>query len=256
MFTSCEKENIGIEVTPVNAKFIITPVVIDATTGTDVTQSAEISFSKGNGTYEGTPELASESININAKYKGMTGSASVTIPALKAGQFGAKEVTIMLSENFFAQEESSNSQIETTKHSGFKDNTSDYWYYITVTYTKKEGSEVIKNDYEGDDSEINNIIDAYDKGVREDKVTLNDVQVLAHSRFSVFVDYMKTTSVYQIFEKSPKRDGNPVASFTVDSYNTIVSPKNEQIPGHGHAPSHGHGHGDDSNAGGGIIIAD
>lgn len=124
MFTSCEKENIGIEVTPVNAKFIITPVVIDATTGTDVTQSAEISFSKGNGTYEGTPELASESININAKYKGMTGSASVTIPALKAGQFGAKEVTIILSENFFAQEESSNSQIETTKHSGFKDNTS------------------------------------------------------------------------------------------------------------------------------------
>ena len=84
------------------------------------------------------------------------------------------------------------------------------------------------------------------------------VQVLAHSRFSVFVDYMKTTSVYQIIEKSPKRDGNPVASFTVDSYNTIVSPKNEQIPGHGHAPSHGHGHGhgDDSNAGGGIIIAD
>lgn len=81
---------------------------------------------------------------------------------------------------------------------------------------------------------------------------------LAHSRFSVFVDYMKTTSVYQIIEKSPKRDGNPVASFTVDSYNTIVSPKNEQIPGHGHAPSHGHGHGhgDDSNAGGGIIIAD
>lgn len=63
------------------------------------------------------------------------------------------------------------------------------------------------------------------------KVTLNDVQVLAHSRFSVFVDYMKTTSVYQIIEKSPKRDGNPVASFTVDSYNTIVSPKNEQIPG-------------------------
>lgn len=41
-------------------------MVIDATTGTDVTQSAEISFSKGNGTYEGTPELASESININA----------------------------------------------------------------------------------------------------------------------------------------------------------------------------------------------
>lgn len=40
--------------------------------------------------------------------------------------------------------------------------------------------------------------------------------------------------------------------------NTIVSPKNEQIPGHGHAPSHGHGHGhgDDSNAGGSIIIAD
>lgn len=258
MFTSCEKENIGIEVTPVNAKFIITPVVIDATTGTDVTQSAEISFSKGNGTYEGTPELASESININAKYEGMTGSASVTIPALKAGQFGAKEVTIILSENFFAQEESSNSQIETTKHSGFKDNTSDYWYYSKVTYTKKEGSEVIKNDYEGNDSEINNIIDAYNKGVREDKVTLNDVQVLAHSRFSVFVDYMKTTSVYQIIEKSPKRDGNPVASFTVDSYNTIVSPKNEQIPGHGHAPSHGHGHGhgDDSNAGGGIIIAD
>lgn len=40
------------------------------------------------------------------------------------------------------------------------------------------------------------------------------------------------------------------------SQSTIVSPKNEQIPGHGHAPSHGHGHGDDSNAGGGIIIAD
>lgn len=70
--------------------------------------------------------------------------------------------------------------------------------------TLKEGSEVIKNDYEGDDSEIKNIIDAYNKGVREDKVTLNDVQVLAHSRFSVFVDYMKTTSVYQIIENHLK----------------------------------------------------
>ena len=75
-------------------------MVIDATTGTDVTQSAEISFSKGNGTYEGTPELASESININAKYKGMTGSASVTIPALKAGQFRCKRSYYYLKREF------------------------------------------------------------------------------------------------------------------------------------------------------------
>lgn len=48
------------------------------------------------------------------------------------------------------------------------------------------------------------------------------------------------------------------ASQSILTINTIVSPKNEQIPGHGHAPSHGHGHGhgDDSNTGGGIIIAD
>ena len=87
-------------------------------------------------------------------------------------------------------------------------------------------------------------------------MTLNDVQVLAHSRFSVFVDYMKTTSVYQIFEKSPKEMEILLQASQSILTNTIVSPKNEQIPGHGHAPSHGHGHGDDSNAGGGIIIAD
>ena len=107
----------------------------------------------------------------------------------------------MLRENLFGEEESSNCEIERSKESGLKDNRSDYWYQIRVSQSKKEGSEVIKKDYEGEEREIKKIIDGYNKGVGEEKVSVNDVEVLGDCGFSVFVEYMKRRCVYEIMEK-------------------------------------------------------
>lgn len=104
MFTSCEKDNINVSVTPVKATAYVNILVV--ADNNDVTSSATISSSEGtvtkvNNNYqvklEGNPTLADKTIKIDASYNGMTGSKSVAIKGLKAGETASAIAEIILS---------------------------------------------------------------------------------------------------------------------------------------------------------------
>lgn len=254
MFTSCEKENIEIEVTPVNAKAYIEATVYDATTGQDVTALAKIT---GAETLEGNPTLNSQTVTVTATYNGMTDSKTVNVPALKASESWSTTVALVLTDNSIEVIATEHTTIETvTKVEGYQDNTTDYWWYTTVTYPKTTGSEVIASDYKGSNEQILNLIKENNKGIKHDPKAVSEKLVLgAHGRLVATVTTTKTITVYQV--KSVGTTSTILANFTVESYNTVLTTKTTDIPGHGHSHAgHGHGHGDDNNAGGGIIIAD
>lgn len=253
MFTSCEKENIEIEVTPVNAKAYIEATVYDATTGQDVTALATIT---GAGTLEGNPTLNGQAVTVTATYNGMTDSKTVNVPALKASESWSTTVALVLTDNNIEVIATEHSKSETiTDLEGYQDNTTDYWWYTTVTYPKTTGSEVIANDYKGSNEQILNLIKENNKGIKNLKAVSEKLVLGAHGRLVATVTTTKTITVYQV--KSVGTTSTILANFTVESYNTVLTTKTTDIPGHGHSHAgHGHGHGDDNNAGGGIIIAD
>lgn len=105
MFTSCEKDNINVSVTPVKATAYVNILVV--ADNNDVTSTATISSSEGTVTkssngyqvkLEGNPTLADKTIKIDASYNGMTGTASVVIKALEAGKTASATAKIFLTE--------------------------------------------------------------------------------------------------------------------------------------------------------------
>lgn len=259
MFSSCSNEDIEIDVTPVNAKAIITPVVFAG--GQDVTSNATITYSEGNGIYEGA-SIAAKTITVTATYNNLTGSTTVNIPALTAAQVWTKTAIIILSygkEDLDVKQEGESSfTTETVSKEYTHDNPSDYWYEVPVTYTKESGSKVISSVINTTDDTVKELINDYNTSVQTEEVT-EKFPVGAHSRLVVQVEKTIKTTKYNITQKT--RAGETVlATFEVEETTTAVKADgNKQIPGHGHAPAghgHGHGHGDNGNAGGGIIIAD
>lgn len=258
MFTSCSNENIEVDVTPVNAKAIITPVVF--ANGQDVTSSATITYSTGNGTYEGVT-VPAQAITVTATYNNLTGSTTVNIPALSAAQVWTKTAIIILnysSEDFAVTDEKTTTETKAVSTEYTYDNPSDYWYEVPVTYTKETGARVISSTINVANDEIAKLINSYNAETVTEKVTEN-YPVYAHSRLAVNVNRIITTTTYSVSLKT--RAGETVlATFTVEKTETNVKAEgNKPIPGHGHAPAghgHGHAHGGSENAGGGIIIAD
>lgn len=262
MFTSCEKENIEIEVTPVNAKAYITPVVV--ANGVDVTSAAVITFSEtpisANGSYyyEGTPNLAAKTITVSATYNGMEGtSASISIPAVAAGNFHAAVAKIFVSYPAANIEETQITTVTTeevanpTTIASFT-NDGEYTKKFTFNYIDIEGAKVIENDYTGNDEAVLAQINKYKKDYSEKEASI-EVEVPAYTILTPDVETVKTTTKHQIVLKS-RATGNVIATFVVEEYKTEVNTNTTSIDhGHGHDHDHGHGNG---NAGGGISNAD
>lgn len=258
MFTSCSNEDIEIDVTPVNAKAIITPVVF--ANGQDVTTSANITYSTGNGTYEGTT-IAAQTVTVTATYNNLTGSTTVDIPTLTAAQVWTKTAIIILSyssEDLEATEGESTTKTETISKEYTYDNPSDYWYEVPVTYTQKNGSKVVSSTINTTDKAVKELIDSYNIPIKEEKIT-KEYPVYAHSRLAVKVESVIKTTTYTITQKT-RANETVLATFIVEETTTAVKADgNKEIPGHGHAPAghgHGHAHGGSDNTGGGIIITD
>lgn len=98
-FTSCEKEDFNVNVDPINAQATIeaTVLYVDENSTTNVTDQATISYSPG-PTFTGNPTLAAQTVTVTAEYKNITGSATVDVPYLGAGQFLSMSTTIILQE--------------------------------------------------------------------------------------------------------------------------------------------------------------
>lgn len=264
MFTSCEKENIEIDVTPVPAKATIIPVVF--ANGTDVTSAAEITASagtvkEGRIVLEGT-SIAAQTVTVTATYNNMSNTESVTIPALAAAETYATSVnfTLNYSSNDFSepQQEGSTVTVEdvTITNQQTYDNPTPYWLNVPVTYNQVSGKSVISAKYNIQNEELTKLVNEYNTGYTT-KAVKEDTYVGAYSRLVVSVKQKTTRKKYIITTKS-RAGETALVEFEVEEITTYLnSDGNQQIPGHSHAPAgHGHGHGNDENAGGGISFAD
>ena len=276
--TSCEKEDFNINVDPINAQATISPTVlyVDGTTTTNVTDQAAITYSDG-PVFVGNPGIEAKTVTVTAKYNNIESSNTVNIPALQAGQFLTLTTTIVLQVPAEGEEVVSitNEVVEEAKEVVDKEvslpnNESDFWYYESVTYTKKNGSKVVNKDITTTDVEeiglIGGFINTLDETYAEEEVTEDKVPVYAHSYTKVKVSYTVQPTVYTFYRVTTK-DGEEIskekiATVEVDDYieSLFTMETGLQIPGHGHAPA-GHGHGFDhghgaGNAGGGIVIPD
>lgn len=267
-FTSCEKEEFNVNVTPINAQATISPIVLSVENGitTDVTSQATITPTTLS--FTGTPALAAKDVEVTATYNGLTTKVTVKIPALQAGQFATLTPTIILQKitTIVADPQETT---DVKKETGNVDNTSNYWYYTNVKYVVKSGNKVLENTKVINTTDlteiaaINSFFGTLKDTYKEEEKTMPEVKVYAQSRTSATVTYTIVKTDYKIVRKAvTKADGaEVVASMTVENYatSTLLIEDNLQIPGHNHAPAghgHGHGHGDDNNAGGGIVIPD
>lgn len=263
MFTSCEKENIEIGITPVPAKATIIPVVF--ANGSDVTSAATITtstgtISDGKITLEGTT-IAAQEITVTATYNSMTNSATVKVPALTSAQVYATSVNITLnysSDDFSAPQQVGDSETTaiTSSQEQIYDNPTDYWLNVPVKYNQVSGKTVLNADYNIQNEALTELVNSYNTGYKSKSVT-EDTFVGAHSRLTVSVKTKTTRTTYTVSTKTRAAE-NVLVTFVVEEITTFLeSDGNQNIPGHSHSHAgHGHGHGDDNNAGGGIIFAD
>lgn len=271
-FTSCEKEEFNVDVTPVNAKAVISPIVLAVENGvtTDVTSSATIDGTKS---FEGNPNLAQTESKLTVSYKDMSTVVTVTVPALTAGQIATLTPTIILQQEYDIVMTDSKETKEDGKSVELK-NESDYYYYASVKYTEKSGVKITDKkiittnvlEKLAVESLLSAIEDTYGTKEVEVKAEEEIVPVYAHSKTIVKVTYTIVTTNYEIKQaaKTKAENDKVLATMTTEEYSTSTldaSQNNLQIEGHNHAPAghghgHGHGHGGYDNAGGGIINAD
>lgn len=264
-FTSCEKEEFNVDVTPVNAQAIISPIVLAIQDGvtTDVTGQATITPSELS--FTGNPTLAARSVAVTATYSGLTATVTVNVPALQAGQFASLTPTIILQDENAKTQIVSESTVTRTQVSKEKvwDNYELYWYSLpSFTYVDKSGSMVVEG------SKVINTTDLIERAAIESffntlENTYNEVtkateagkySVYANSRTTASITYFITTTNYSVVRTTvTKADAEVLGSIETEGYTTsmLTVTENQDIPGHGHSHGHGHGHGE-GNAGGGI----
>lgn len=268
-FTSCEKEEFNVNVTPVNAQAVISPIVLAVQNGvtTDVTGQATITPAELS--FTGNPDLAAKNVEVTASYNDLSATVTVKVPALKAGQFAAMTPTIIL------QEETAETKIvvvqedPTTVKSPWElpiDNYELFWYSLSpVKYIVKSGILVNEESKVINTTDLSEIalINAFFSTLKE---TYTEVEketekgkysVYANSRTLFSLTYTVATTEYQVVKTVTRADA-PLASIKTEDYSTstLSVEENLDIPGHGHSHGHGHGHGGDLNAGGGIGDAD
>lgn len=257
MFTSCSNENIEFDVTPVNAEFVITPVVVAG--NVDVTASATISpalNSKGQIVITGTPNITPQTVTITASYNGMSDTKTVNVPTIQAGGFQTEIVKIFLSyteDGIVATKDESTAvvtEVENLTESKTFENPTAYDKEESFSYIDIEGSKVLSSDYNGNDEAVLALINKFKIDYSE-KTRVQAITVPAYSMVTPEVKTVKTVSTYTISTVT-RASGLVIATFVVEDYTTTV--KGEAISiGHGHDHDHGHGTG---NAGGGINDAD
>ena len=278
--TSCEKEDFNINVEPINAQATISPTVlyVDGTSTTNVTSSAEITYSEG-PVIKGNPEITERDVTITVSYSNLDPViTTVHIPSLSAGQFLTLTTTIVLQAE--VEPEPGEPVVSIKNEPNVEEaediagevveipNVTDYYYEETVLYTFKSGSKVVEKTFTEEctfeeKALIGGFINTLDETYTEEQKS-QEVTIYAHSMTKVNAVYTIVPTVYT-FKRVTTVEGEvteevEIGKLIVDDYTSfkLNIEENQQIPGHDHEPAgHGHGHGHGSgNAGGGIVIPD
>lgn len=286
-FTSCQKEEFNVDIKPADAQATVSPIVlfvnVDGVT-TDVTSTATFNPELPKMVYTGNPDLAAKTEALTVSYEytdALTGkqvtvssTVNVLIPALKAGQFATITPTIILQAkgSEISYEDSPQASTIEEETIGYVENATDFYWTTSRTYLAKKGrligEDAVSFTADATDMDkiyINNFASALKYTYEEYEATLDGIYVGAHSRTYIKVSYEVVESVVTFYKNITltKADADAkikIGTIVYKDYATKtadITECDQPIPGHSHAPSHyGHGHGDDSNAGGGIIVAD
>lgn len=268
-FTSCEKEEFNVDVTPVNAQAVISPIVLAIQNGvtTDVTGQATITPSELS--FTGNPTLAAKSVDVTATFGDLSATVKVNVPALQAGQFASVTPTIILQEEdaeteIVAVPQDPPTIIDKSTPSKTFENPNLYWYFLPqIRYTEKsgskivEGSEKINTDDLIERAAITSFFNTLGKTYQEKPAlsAKDKYKIYANSMTVVSIEYLIEGVEYRVVRRAKTKAESTLGSIQVANYTTtfLTPEENVAIPGHGHTHGHGHGHGGDFNAGGGIV---
>lgn len=261
MLTSCTKEEFNVEYKPSNAQIIFNVTVIDAATNTLVS-GATLS---GADAIVGNPDIAAGSTTITATYNGVSGSATISYPAISAGNVVSFSTVIMLSSEFeMTLDGTSPSHIRTIigqgdeghAHNGlnWNLNASDYFAKFTPSWNFTEEYELISKDIHVTSVALNQ----YLVSLQGKTITNADSAEFMVSAWAMYRADLTVTCADDTYSIYSKATGAKVATIKVHNplYKIECSLKEQAIPGHEGHYQHGHGHGENTNAGGGITWAE
>lgn len=264
-FTSCEKESLSVNVeqSPAKVNFVVT--VIDAATNIDVTNAPSIQIT-GNTEIVSTASdksLAAGQVTISATLNDVTGSTTVSYPALSAGQVSTISALVLLDSKF---EYAISSEVTLLNqyayewgnaaaghdHNGnlWAENASDYLTKFTATWNKSAMATKKAADIYVASSNLDIL--------EEIPVTNNDSEDFEASAWCLYNVYYTIQAADVVYTYTSIASGEVVAKVTYENpiYSITAEKKEIPFPGHESAYDHGHGHGNNPNAGGGIGLAD
>lgn len=283
LLTSCEQEDLDATFKAGPAKVTLEVDVIDALTGKDLIDQAAISVSNSSFIANGTAEFASgvtaQTITVTATVGEGSTSADVEINATKVGGAANYYVKLVLADGLEIAQTTLSSEESTAyatfagvshdaNHShagitGWYANATDYIQAYPVSYPVKVEYTNFSDLTEGDI--YSNLDQVYVKGIEaayneyvktpvEEVTKTEEIKVSAWAYFSAWVTVTK--SVYQWSVQTIHSD-EVAATWTANGIAcTELETKEIPHPSHAGHYQHGHGHGINSNAGGGIVIAE
>ena len=271
-FTSCEKEELRLELKPQVATLTIDAAVVVIEDGVTV-ETKE--FSKSETSQPGA-SIAAGSFAVSHTYTFQDGTVksineTVVYPTVLPGQNVALTPTFIITHNNVFPEQETTIEPDTdgaTVEEGAETeemtttNASEYYYDTTVEYEYKTGLELLDwgvteeataEEYVAISQLVKNFNTVETKSATYDVVVYSGTKVVV----TITQNYMDSTvKVYRkVVENATRADEVEIGWYeyrtyteaTVDSKSTNLE---DGKPGHGHGHGHGHGGG---NAGGGII---
>lgn len=271
-FTSCEKEELNIEVDPTQAQLTFSVSVFDLATNSDVTAQATVTGADAVTAAKGAT-IAAASYTITANVGAATGSVTVNAPAVAPGQVVNMAAIVYLSSdnivkvegevtaNAAAAYQKYGNQGEFTHTHGGADwvrNASNYLLPYTASYDVKVNYELVSSEMIIPTVSLKNFIEANEEFAGENLTGEVSLNATAWSYYNALFTITPGTADYT-FESVATGDVLGTAEYAVSAVSVAAENVDMEIPGHGHAygmgHGHGHGHGG-ANAGGGIIYAD
>lgn len=274
-FTSCEKENLTVNVEQEPAKVVFIPTVIDAATNVDVTSmnpsieyaGATVIENKIEAT-ESNKSITGGTVTVTATLNGVTGSAKVEYPSLSAGQVSTVSVVILLNSQFEGEivgdwtasgvkkEEWGNAGNVNHTHDNklWAENATDYYVEYTASWNKTAEPTLKSVDIYVASSQL----EIADKlpAVTNASSMKELFRASAWCLYNAVYTIEEGEAVYEYRSKAAPEQVVAKVVYVNPIYRITAAHTEVPFPGHESAYEHGHGHGNNPNAGGGIILAD
>ena len=256
MFTSCEKDDLNATFKADAAKVTLDVKVVDATDGEVTPEEVNVSGALTSTYQEFQNGFSGGEVTVTAKYKGVSGSESMTLPAIKAGGEGTFSITVIISRGDIkivrtaeVEKDAIESVLVNSTHThnnlSWWENASDHILNTKVTYTKYDEQVCLEGEnVEGASAFVSSMV------YSNNKEEVLDIEVSAWALYRAWYTVYGKETTYTVY-RGDVALGDVVFEST---YGTVAQYEETAHPNHAGHYQHGHGHGTTTNAGGGIVL--